>query len=74
MEDDFYGYQFLNGVNPTVIQRCSELPSNFAVTEEMIQPFLEDGSCLHEEMKVCRKYFGRIDTEPHSQGNPYNVK
>ncbi|KAM4618195.1 hydroperoxide isomerase ALOXE3-like [Polymixia lowei] len=51
MEDDFYGYQFLNGVNPTVIQRCSELPSNFPVTEEMVQPFLEDGSSLRTEMK-----------------------
>uniref|UniRef100_A0A8C2ZED8 Uncharacterized protein n=1 Tax=Cyclopterus lumpus TaxID=8103 RepID=A0A8C2ZED8_CYCLU len=35
-EDDFYGFQFLNGLNPKVIKRCSELPPNFPVTEEMV--------------------------------------
>ncbi|KAI9535835.1 hypothetical protein NQZ68_040156 [Dissostichus eleginoides] len=51
MEDDFYGYQFLNGVNPGVIKRCSELPTNFPVTEEMVKPFLEEGSSLQKEME-----------------------
>ncbi|XP_068580796.1 hydroperoxide isomerase ALOXE3-like isoform X1 [Cebidichthys violaceus] len=50
-EDDFYGYQFLNAVNPNVIKRCSELPPNFPVTEEMVKPFLEEGSSLQEELK-----------------------
>ncbi|XP_056284312.1 hydroperoxide isomerase ALOXE3-like [Pseudoliparis swirei] len=50
-EDDFYGSQFLNGPNPNVIKRCSELPPNFAVTEEMVKPFLEEGSSLQEELK-----------------------
>ncbi|XP_059213134.1 hydroperoxide isomerase ALOXE3-like [Centropristis striata] len=50
-EDDFYGYQFLNGVNPTMIKRCSELPPNFPVTEDMVKPFLEEGSSLKKEMK-----------------------
>ncbi|KAK5852920.1 hypothetical protein PBY51_006753 [Eleginops maclovinus] len=50
-EDDFYGYQFLNGVNPGVIKRCSELPTNFPVTEEMVKPFLEEGSSLQKEME-----------------------
>ncbi|XP_056283559.1 hydroperoxide isomerase ALOXE3-like [Pseudoliparis swirei] len=50
-EDDFYGSQFLNGANPNVIKRCSELPPNFAVTEEMVKPFLEEGSSLQEELK-----------------------
>ncbi|XP_054475058.1 hydroperoxide isomerase ALOXE3-like [Anoplopoma fimbria] len=50
-EDDFYGSQFLNAVNPNVIKRCSELPPNFPVTEEMVKPFLEEGSSLQEEMK-----------------------
>ncbi|KAM6905681.1 hydroperoxide isomerase ALOXE3-like [Lycodopsis pacificus] len=50
-EDDFYGSQFLNGVNPNVIKRCLELPPNFPVTEEMVKPFLEEGSSLQEELK-----------------------
>ncbi|XP_042359021.1 hydroperoxide isomerase ALOXE3-like [Plectropomus leopardus] len=50
-EDDFYGYQFLNGVNPNVIKRCSELPPNFPVTEEMVKPFLAEGSSLQKEME-----------------------
>ncbi|KAM9339250.1 hydroperoxide isomerase ALOXE3-like [Symphorus nematophorus] len=50
-EDEFYGYQFLNSVNPNVIKRCSELPPNFPVTEEMVEPFLEKGSSLQNEME-----------------------
>ncbi|XP_042371974.1 arachidonate 12-lipoxygenase, 12R-type-like, partial [Plectropomus leopardus] len=50
-EDDFYGSQFLNGVNPNVIKRCSELPPNFPVTEEMVKPFLTEGSSLQKEME-----------------------
>ncbi|XP_071335431.1 hydroperoxide isomerase ALOXE3-like [Trachinotus anak] len=50
-EDDFYGSQFLNGINPNVIKKCSELPPNFPVTEEMVKPFLEEDSSLEEEME-----------------------
>ncbi|XP_037606919.1 hydroperoxide isomerase ALOXE3-like [Sebastes umbrosus] len=50
-EDDFYGSQFLNGVNPNVIKRCSEIPPNFPVTEEMVKPFLAEGSSLRKEME-----------------------
>ncbi|KAM9857495.1 hydroperoxide isomerase ALOXE3-like isoform 1-T2 [Aulostomus maculatus] len=49
-EDEFYGYEFLNGVNPSLITCCSELPTNFPVTEEMVKPFLENGSSLKTEM------------------------
>lgn len=28
-ENDFYGSQFLNGINPNVIKSCSKLPPNF---------------------------------------------
>lgn len=51
-EDDFFGYQFLNGFNPNRIKKCSELPKNFPVTEEMVKPSLKEGSSLKEAMEV----------------------
>uniref|UniRef100_A0A3Q2NMZ8 Arachidonate epidermal lipoxygenase 3 n=1 Tax=Fundulus heteroclitus TaxID=8078 RepID=A0A3Q2NMZ8_FUNHE len=50
-EDDFFGFQFLNATNPNVIKRCSKLPPNFPVTEEMVKPFLETGTSLEREME-----------------------
>lgn len=51
-EDDFFGYQFLNGINPTMIKKCTVLPPNFPVTDEMVRPFLEEDCSLEEEMEV----------------------
>ncbi|KAJ0055989.1 hypothetical protein NL108_017220, partial [Boleophthalmus pectinirostris] len=48
-EDDFFGYQFLNGLNPNMIQRCSSLPVNFPVTDDTVS--LEGGAKLTDEMK-----------------------
>ena len=52
-DDAFYGYQFLNGVHPSMIRNCRQLPSNFPVTEELVQPFLEAGTSLQQEIQVC---------------------
>ncbi|XP_035515648.1 arachidonate 12-lipoxygenase, 12R-type-like [Morone saxatilis] len=48
-EDAFFGYQFLNGVNPMLIRRCSTLPDNFPVTDGMV--FLCGQCSLEDEMK-----------------------
>ncbi|KAF7230565.1 12R-type-like [Nothobranchius furzeri] len=50
-EDDFFGFQYLNGPNPNVIKLCKKLPSNFPV-EEMVRDFLPRGSTLEMEMEV----------------------
>uniref|UniRef100_A0A3Q2WRC5 Arachidonate 15-lipoxygenase B-like n=1 Tax=Haplochromis burtoni TaxID=8153 RepID=A0A3Q2WRC5_HAPBU len=48
-EDAFFGYQFLNGTNPILIQRCTQLPNNLSVTDETVFP---DGQHnLAEEME-----------------------
>ncbi|XP_042341049.1 LOW QUALITY PROTEIN: polyunsaturated fatty acid lipoxygenase ALOX15B-like [Plectropomus leopardus] len=48
-EDALFGYQFLNGVNPILIRRCSALPDNFPVTDDMVFP---SGQCsLADEME-----------------------
>lgn len=51
-EDDFFGYQFLNGINPNMIKKCTELPPNFPVTEETVKPFLAENSSLKKEIEV----------------------
>ncbi|XP_026886847.2 hydroperoxide isomerase ALOXE3-like [Electrophorus electricus] len=49
--DEFFGYQFLNGLNPMMIKRCSKLPDNFPVTSDMVSSFLPMGSTLEQEME-----------------------
>ncbi|RVE68846.1 hypothetical protein OJAV_G00095820 [Oryzias javanicus] len=48
-EDAFFGYQFLNGVNPMMIQRCETLPSKFPVPLDMI--LSKSRLTLRSEMK-----------------------
>ena len=42
----------MNGVNPVVIERCTQLPPNFPVTSDMVKGQLSRGVSLEEEMKV----------------------
>ena len=51
--DEEFGRQILNGVNPVMISRCSALPDNFPVTNDMVKNFLIRNMSLEEEMKVC---------------------
>ncbi|XP_047433292.1 arachidonate 12-lipoxygenase, 12R-type-like [Mugil cephalus] len=48
-EDAFFGYQMLNGANPILIRRCSVLPKNFPVTDDMV--FRNGQGSLKGEMK-----------------------
>lgn len=47
-----FGRQMLNGVNPVVIEKCTQLPPNFPVTNDMVKGLLNRGITLEEEMKV----------------------
>ncbi|XP_059422585.1 polyunsaturated fatty acid 5-lipoxygenase-like [Carassius carassius] len=50
-EDFMFGYQFLNGCNPVVIRKCTEIPDKFPVTQKIIEDSLERGLTLEEELK-----------------------
>ncbi|KAG7453571.1 arachidonate 15-lipoxygenase B-like [Solea senegalensis] len=59
-EDTFFGYQYLNGVNPMLIRRCRVLPDNFPVPEALD---FGEGS-LAEQMKKGNIYlcdYKRLD-------------
>lgn len=47
-----FGYQFLNGCNPVLIRRCTEIPKKLPVTMEMVECSLERNLTLEEEVKV----------------------
>ncbi|XP_034446549.1 hydroperoxide isomerase ALOXE3-like [Hippoglossus hippoglossus] len=48
-EDEFFAYQYLNGVNPIMIRCCKVLPENFPVTNDMV--FLHGHGSLTEEIE-----------------------
>lgn len=47
-----FGYQFLNGCNPVLIRRCTEIPKKLPVTMDMVECSLERNLTLEEEVKV----------------------
>jgi len=51
-EDFMFGYQYLNGCNPVVIRKCTEIPDKFPVTHKIVENSLERGLTLEEELKV----------------------
>ncbi|XP_011805778.1 PREDICTED: arachidonate 5-lipoxygenase [Colobus angolensis palliatus] len=50
-EDLMFGYQFLNGCNPVLIRRCTELPEKLPVTTEMVECSLERQLSLEQEVQ-----------------------
>ncbi|KAJ3611104.1 hypothetical protein NHX12_021120 [Muraenolepis orangiensis] len=69
-KDSLFGYQFLNGVNPMVIRRCSVLPEYFPVTEDKV--FLPGGRSLAEEMKSGRIFLCDYKILDGLKGNTIN--
>ncbi|TWW78903.1 polyunsaturated fatty acid 5-lipoxygenase-like [Takifugu flavidus] len=55
-EDFMFGYQFLNGCNPVVIEKCTKLPDKLPVTNEMVSVCLERGLTLEEEIQAGNVY------------------
>ncbi|XP_043093197.1 polyunsaturated fatty acid 5-lipoxygenase-like [Puntigrus tetrazona] len=54
-KDYMFGYQFLNGCNPVMIKKCTDLPEKFPVTHEMVKGSLK-GRQLHEELRKGNIY------------------
>ncbi|XP_033639708.1 arachidonate 5-lipoxygenase-like [Asterias rubens] len=50
-----FGSQRLVSCNPTQIRLCTEIPDNFAITDDMIKPLIDDMT-LQEAME-CKKLF-----------------
>ncbi|CAM4719615.1 unnamed protein product [Caretta caretta] len=55
-EHAFFGYQFLNGVILVVMRKCTSLPENFPVMEELVAGSLGEGTTLRDELKIRRSY------------------
>lgn len=53
-----FGYQFLNGCNPVLIQRCTKLPEKLPVTTEMVECSLERQLTLEQEVEVRPVWLG----------------
>ena len=52
MQDGELGRQMMDGINPTLIAKCTKMPTHFPVKDKMVKDSLNRGLSLKEEMKV----------------------
>ncbi|XP_032872243.1 arachidonate 5-lipoxygenase-like [Amblyraja radiata] len=69
-EDWCFGYQFLNGVDPTLIKQCKEIPEKFPVTEQMVGPFLGPNTSLQQEVQKGNIYLVDYEMLDGIKANP----
>jgi hypothetical protein len=51
-EDRVFGMQYLNEINPMMIERCYKLPTGFPVTQVLVGNLLDRGRTLEQEIQV----------------------
>ncbi|XP_075908424.1 polyunsaturated fatty acid 5-lipoxygenase-like [Petromyzon marinus] len=71
-QDWFFGYQFMNGVNPVLIKRCTKLPENFPVTTNMVKSSLVRECSLEDEIKHGNVYIVDYQCLDGIPGNTVN--
>ncbi|XP_077340074.1 polyunsaturated fatty acid lipoxygenase ALOX15B-like [Lithobates pipiens] len=69
-EDSFFGSQYLNGLNPTMIKKCVQVPGNFPVTDHMVAQSL--GACTNLQKELQNGHIFLADYEV-LQGVPTNT-
>ncbi|KAG8229787.1 hypothetical protein J437_LFUL005868 [Ladona fulva] len=70
MEDEWFGAQRVQGVNPVLITLCRKIPSKLGVTNEMMNSFLE-GMTLDEAVnnnKIFMVDLEILDGVPTKEG------
>ncbi|XP_078284639.1 polyunsaturated fatty acid 5-lipoxygenase-like isoform X2 [Rhinoraja longicauda] len=76
-EDFMFGYQFLNGFNPVIFEKCNKLPDKFPVTNEMVKICLERNLTLEEEIKEGNIYLADykiMDGVPANATDPCTIQ